>query len=308
MANGFRLRGQRHLITWSQVTTETHLDVFELLESYAPVKATVIAREKHEDGNPHFHAFVLWERCLDRTLSTQLDLFGKHPNIKAKRTQNEIANAISYCQKDDDWIIYNEDALCETSTAETLTERAELSPSYRSWIDECFADRTPFMYAREAYNITKKCDTQQFLDGDVHEGIVESADLRDFRWNEVDHTKTLVISGPTGTGKTTWAINNMPRPSIVVTNLNDLADFRPLFHRSIIFDDINLWDRRARQYVDFNKQLALCEWHYQRSVRILYGVVKIPKHIHKCFTCNPERFPLDRSEPAIARRLEVFEF
>lgn len=61
----------------------------------------VIAREKHEDGNYHLHAFIKLDKKVNIGDPTIFDVEGFHPNIQGARSN---ADVIKYVTKDGDWI------------------------------------------------------------------------------------------------------------------------------------------------------------------------------------------------------------
>ena len=66
----------------------------ELLKPKRPVKGMVVASEKHEDGSPHLHAFVLLKSRYDCTNCHFWDInVGDevyHPNVqKCRKARSE---------------------------------------------------------------------------------------------------------------------------------------------------------------------------------------------------------------------------
>lgn len=60
----------------------------------------VVARELHEDGQPHFHCFLRFDQQVDILSQNAFDFNGKHPNIQSARSSK---NVIKYCTKEGDF-------------------------------------------------------------------------------------------------------------------------------------------------------------------------------------------------------------
>lgn len=110
--------------------------------------------------------------------------------------------------------------------------------------------------------------------------------------------KSLVFVGPAGCGKTTAAKLYAPKPALFVTHLDILKQFRPEYHKSIIFDDISF------AHLPRETNIFLADRQDARAIHIRYGVATIPAGIFKWFTGN--RFPFQTNDSAIERRIEVF--
>ena len=108
--------------------------------------------------------------------------------------------------------------------------------------------------------------------------------------------KSLVIIGPAGCGKTTWAIINMPKPTLFVTHADDLRQFHSGTHRSIIFDDMDF------THYPTTSQIHLVDREQPRSIHIRYSTVALPAGVVKCFIANKFMF---NQHSAIERRIEV---
>jgi len=119
-------------------------------------------------------------------------------------------------------------------------------------------------------------------------------DIAFFRYEDFS-AKVLVLEGPTGCGKTTWAMLHAPKPALIVTHLDMLKkEFDPNFHKSVIFDDMSFSHQPREQ------QLHILEQRYCANIHIRYSYVSLPAGFPKIFTCNIYPFIND---PAIERRI-----
>jgi len=312
----YRLRGKCWLFTWAQCDTD-HVSVWDALNALIPIRKCVIAREPHQDGNPHFHAHVVAERAVDRNLSAQLDLAGKHPNVKPKRFAKEIKTSEEYCRKDTEWIEFGydeDDEEEEPGTHDLLGEAAHHS-SWGSYLQWAYENQVPFPYAKSAWDCVLNHRAATYEDGDEYNGAVQHPLLLGMRFDPTDDhnelcKKTWVIQGPTGIGKTSWAILNMPRPSLVVSHVDDLKAIREGFHKSLIFDDFSLMGDplTARGTWPVTSQIHLLDHYIKRPIHNRYVNAFVPPGLYKVFTCNPGRYPLS-IDPAVQRRVHniIFE-
>lgn len=303
----YRVRGRAHFFTWSQVNHDsTHQLYFDGLANFGPIQYAIVARERHRDGGVHFHAYVEWERPLDKIANDSLDVGGVHPNILAKRDRGARAAARKYCKKDGEWQEKGETSIIggEEENQEPLCERALACSSWRTWLDVAFKSDIPFAYAQAAWAATQ---TQSVtINDDSHDGGNISSPLLQWIRYDTNDTRALCLLGPTGVGKTTWAIRYAPRPALLVSHADDLRTFREGHHRSIIFDDMMFAPDPASGYKGWPRtsQIHLLDFHLTRSIHCRYTNARIPKGIFKIFTCNVFPFTED---PAIRRRVKVID-
>lgn len=60
----------------------------------------VIAQEKHEDGSPHVHAFIKYNKKVEWK-ETKWDIGGYHGNYQVAKSWKAVER---YCKKDGDYI------------------------------------------------------------------------------------------------------------------------------------------------------------------------------------------------------------
>lgn len=89
------------LLTYAQ-SKLTREVVQQHLESLAPVKELLICQEKHQDGNVHYHALVVYSQQIDSTNVRYWDIQGEHPNVRVLgRGAGNFKRAAKYCLKED---------------------------------------------------------------------------------------------------------------------------------------------------------------------------------------------------------------
>lgn len=303
----YRLRGRAHFFTWSQVPDDTtHDNAFSTLGDCTPFQYAIVARERHANGGLHYHAYVEWSRAIDCLAGDNLNLRGQHPNIIAKRDRRSRAAARQYCKKDGDWQEKGETSILPGENPEetTLCEKAANCSSWSIWLDTAYKSDIPYAYAKAAWDATNT-QSVTICDGHPESGTITSPLLNWIRYDEAD-SRALVLLGPSGIGKTTWGIRFAPRPALLVSHADDLRAFREGHHRSIIFDDMMFAADATSGYKGWPRtsQIHLLDFFLTRSIHCRYVNARIPKGIHKIFTCNVFPFTED---PAIRRRIKVID-
>lgn len=105
---------------------------------------------------------------------------------------------------------------------------------------------------------------------------------------------SLWVKGPSGVGKTTWALRTSIKPALFVRHLDTLREFRNGYHMTIIFDDMSF------SHLPRQAQIELVDRFHPQQVHIRYTVVNLPAGIPKIFLSNDIIF---NYEPAIMRRI-----
>jgi len=272
--------GKRFFLTYAQCP-ESIQECIAFLQSKGDLKYYLVCAEKHQDGSPHLHACVEF-KTHQRKPVDWLDFNGKHPNKQDPRVWQACR---AYCKKDGDFLEGPE----EEETVD-IYEKCKQFDNEEDWMAHCASTRVSFQYAVWFWSRVHQ-DTCTILTNE-HEGVMHQS-LIDYPFDAYYH-RCLILRGPTGCGKTTWAKRNMPLPILFVSHIDKLGDFRAGYHKSIIFDD-----------VDFNhyprtSQIHLTDWENPRQIHIRHRVANIPAGVFKCFTCN--NWPLGEY-PEVLRRV-----
>jgi len=91
-------------------------------------------------------------------------------------------------------------------------------------------------------------------------------------------TKTIVLTGTSGVGKTQFAISHFKQP-LVISHIDDLKKLNSNTD-GLVFDDMNFghWPPNAC--------IHLCDMELPRSINVKYGTVEIPAKMPRFFTSN----------------------
>jgi len=165
------------------------------------------------------------------------------------------------------------------------------------WLTQCCENKIPHGYAIDIWNIH---NTKDFCTLDAFD-LSNAQYIKDIRLSIMAEVpsglRSIVIVGPSGCGKTTWAKLRSTKPTLIVTHMDDLKNFKIGYHHSIIFDDMSF------THLDPVLQIPICDNYDNRSLHCRYSVAQIPKGTQKIFTCNVNPFKFDL--PQIHRRCNL---
>lgn len=127
--------------------------------------------------------------------------------------------------------------------------------------------------------------------------------LGDFTHPRLPLAKATVLCGPTGVGKTQFALAHFKHP-LLVRHLDDLGNLTGE-HDGLVFDDLDF------SHLHFSACLNLVDMDERCSVHIRYTVASIPRGFRRIFTTNKvELFSIQATPEQLAalnRRLEFVE-
>jgi len=92
----FRVNSKAFFLTYPQSNT-LPVTLGAFLESLGPTSYCLVARENHQDGRPHLHAFVIYLDKKNVRQANHFDHNGFHPNIVAPRDRQAT---IDYIKKE----------------------------------------------------------------------------------------------------------------------------------------------------------------------------------------------------------------
>jgi len=305
MPAAFRFAAKKVLLTYSdvceQITKEAVL--FDIEDRY-PVLRHALGEEIHPStGGRHIHALFEFSRRIDSVDVSLFDIADEihthHPNIKpVKYGQANWDRAFEYVSKEDP----------------TPTTNCTPKLTYSEMFDQA-TDAEDFMrlvlnnYPRDyALNFTKldtmaKTHWKRYCNNTVTTTNELSQQRIPFELTTLNlqsvfnDKKALIIVGPPGIGKTTWAIHKAPKPVLFVRHLDSLSKLQS-HHQSIIFDDLDF------KHLPFSTQKFLVDIEQLSEIHVRYKVATIPAGMPRIFTSN--EFPFQKEGvhgAAIARRI-----
>ncbi|QCQ85268.1 replication-associated protein [Finch associated genomovirus 1] len=211
----FLFQAKYGLLTYAQCGG---LDPFEVCEHLGRLGAEcIIGREDHEDGGVHLHAFFMFEREYRTRDERHFDVGGCHPNVV--RGYGTPEKGYDYAIKDGDIVAGGLARPCRDGVSKDGNVWAQLvlAGDREEFFDMC----TRLVPRALLCNFTSlRCyaDWKYRTDPDEYEHP-RSVQLSTSRYPELDswvqsnlgghgdsgRRRSLIIYGPTRTGKTLWA-------------------------------------------------------------------------------------------------------
>jgi len=273
-------------ITYFLTYPQSDFNPNELHSFLNTIKSVVwarLARESHEDGQPHWHVIVRFaSRVKTNATNTTFDYMGRHPNIQQPRRINDV---LEYLSKEGD---FHDFGLIPSkkNVHDELVAAAKLSD--RDAFDKCaLENRVSFQWAEHIWKRHAFTSTDILEPG---EGT-ECLQLQELQFSG----KSTVVIGLSGTGKSTWAKRVCPKPALWCTHVDDLKRLTN-YHKCVIFDDMDF------KHLPRTTQIYLVDQDDHRTIHCRNTNATIPKTMPKIFTANEFPFILD---PAIERRIEL---
>jgi len=320
----FRIRSKNLFLTYAQLPEVPNLIEKILDQLKSALKRNdmkhLIAKELHEDGNPHVHVYLSFDTPVGVYSSSKLDLefggksyHGKYETVKSKHS------TIQYLLKDQD----EKDSEIETNiempiyAGKYYTDifshlHAVLVGEGLEAAIELLYEQYPTEALKKGTQILNNLRAAHDYEAQKHiKRNTKIRNLKDFQevpkkvndWMGGERRKTLILHGPSGTGKTELAkaiLNDMGKSFIFIRDINSLKGFSLLTHQAIIFDDLNTEDLSRETLIH------ICDTENPSSIRILYGVKEIPPSVNKVFTTN-HLHSITKNDQAIIRRVEIIE-
>lgn len=305
----FRLQAKSIFVTWARCDADPAELLLWLIDNAATPAKIRVAQEHHADGGLHLHAALAWGARKDFRNERFLDYAECHPNIQrcrnwkaALRYLNKEWHTYDYPGGDDDIEDFPED---EPEFFDLMGAAAEFS-TWRDWCNHAYNKGVSFQYAKAAWDEQRAKHGDTILEGDPILGTIENFHLQCLRFDETT-LKALVIMGPTGCGKSTWAFTHAPKPALVVKDREDVKFLREGYHRSVIFDDFTcMGDENGKGRWPRQAQIHLVDSTRESPVFCRYSNGRIPAGVFRIFTCNPGSYPL-LDDPAINRRVQLID-
>lgn len=261
----------------------------------------IYSEEKGGKKNtPHLQGYI--EMRTKKRLSFMIKLPGigggaSHFELR-RGTQNE---AIAYCQKTDDPTFvagpytHGQPAESQQGKRSDLLEiqtKLKSGKTVEEVAEENFASWTRYHKSFEKYAAMVKKPTPPPYTMDT------------FRLPPQGLEKPLLIYGPTGTGKTSYALAHFASP-LCVRHIDDLGLLNPKQHDGIVFDDMDF------KHFPATGVIHLLDYELDTAVHVRYQVARIPKGFKRIFTFNddtPLEGPLDdksKGRPYPSAQLEA---
>jgi len=188
----FRMQAKTFFLTYPKCTMDKKVAMDQLKGKRDGLSYGLCAREMHEDGEPHIHAVLQYDKKVDIVNEKYYDLVGEtetfHGNYQVAK---DVVASATYCKKDGDWV--EEGMLLDMSQAalqkRALANKVRLTTPLPQLIDEGVVSIVQYKQLKESiqlYNLDKV--------------ITKDSCPRICIW----------IYGTTGIGKSYWVRKNFP--------------------------------------------------------------------------------------------------
>lgn len=305
--SNFRLSGKQFFLTYPQCPLDPEVVLAQLRDKVVPeIVAYVIAREQHEDGNFHIHAYLKYDRKVSVTNQSKFDLLGEegegyHGNYQTCRSARAV---IKYCEKGGTYIAEG----VEVGKQSDWSEAVEMARGGDA------EGALAMLWSRQARTMLLSGDRVAMnMRSQCAQVYASPSDLSPWRlpvhlcsvWPRLAEERAIILTGPPGLGKTRWA--RSLGPHLYVTHMDDLKRLLPSI-KLIIFDDMDF------SHWPPSSIIHLTTTSDEVSVHVRYTTATIPAKVSRIFLTNlsaeelfqASRFP-DPQWQAVMRRITVVE-
>nr|ANA76338.1 replication-associated protein [Euphorbia caput-medusae latent virus] len=306
--NTFRLQGKSIFLTYPKCPL---LPIFlidylyQLLNNFNPTYARVCT-ENHQDGEPHLHCLVQMDKRFNTTNQRFFDIKDPngvatyHPNCQVPRRDADVADYIAKGGQFDERGILRASRRSPKKTRDTIWAAILTESTSKSEFLVRVQHEQPYVWATQLRNLEYAANSKwpepitvfepRFVAFPrIPEPIQQWAETNLFTDQIPDRPITLIIEGPSKTGKTAWA-RSLGRHNYYCGGVD--------FSNYDVFALYNVIDDIPFQYLPCKKELLGCQKDftvnekYRKKTRIKGGIPTI-------ILCNPDqsyRIALTNSE------------
>jgi hypothetical protein len=302
---GFRIRSKKFFLTYPKVIdlpNVKELFLESMQETFGVKMDYLIVKELHKDCTPHIHIYLEFKEKqsiysrdklhvkLKDSNEEEIIQEGKYESVRGK------GSVIEYILKDfeSDYItnmylpivsgvIYNTPE--EHLLAILKTEGFEAATNVLLTKYEALAANKATTIVRNLRTLNTIILQQNFRKNNSIRDIEEFTMPEEvLHWKTNLHNKkTLILYGPSGTGKTEFcksSFKSMNFETFLVRDINALGNIQIGENLALLFDDISLASRTREEKIHF------FDLENNSPLRILYSVVVIPAGTPRAFTTN----------------------
>lgn len=272
----FKFDSHKFYLTFAQCGDLDWQSIADVIRSKADIKWARFGHERHEDGGWHWHVCGEWTKRVQSRSERFLDVAGFHPNIQSTRCTSAV---VDYVSKHGEFFDIGD--VPQKRSRSTISEALALAgdPDELKYLTACAEARLAGYVIKRARELAF-ATACPFTIYDSYERPAGVQLQRGLEYAAMPTNTAAVLVGPAGIGKTVWAKWVCPKPAILISCKESLKAYRPNYHRTIIFDDMNFAEMLP------SNQIHLLDWWDSRAIRVLYGTITIPAKTSKIFTSN----------------------
>jgi len=289
-------QAKRWLFTLNNPVMDDSNDMLDLtLCDYA-----IMGREVAPDtGTPHIQGYAIFK--TPQRMSSLKKLLPRAHWTKANGTPEQNR---TYCSKDGDFAEHGEIPRFKRggSSAERYERQNEVA---QMAIDaESVSDGMAILKREMPYDFLRFGESlERNLKRSKSQNFVPTHEIASFSRTALTfNRKSVLLWGPSNTGKTSYALAHFKRP-LLVSHIDVLKTLSP-DNDGIVFDDM------AFKHWPVEAVIHLLDYDLPRDINVRYGTVNIPKEVQKVFTHNTknpfydEDVIQEEQKAAIERRFE----
>lgn len=246
----------------------TKEDLLKFLYTRIGILHYIIAMENHKDGGIHFHVYLELTKSCDIKCPRYFDWGKFHPKFEVAKCPGAVQR---YCKKDGDYITNMK--FGTAARANELARRGEIDDALRLISVEQPREVKDLDRWRKGFEILAKLS----LNPTVRTGFLFHSLDGIEKWNRTK--RTLVIWGPSCTGKTQYAKQLFKTP-LLVRHMDKLKQFSIFKHDGIIFDDMT-FSHIARVHC-----VHLLDLDEDSDINVKCSMVTIPAGVPRVITSN----------------------
>ncbi len=299
----FDLHAKQFFLTYPKCDLSPQLALVQL-RNCLPVEKYVIAREDHADGTPHLHVYVRCSSKVRIRSASRLDLLGENKRYHGNyQTARSAGGVTAYCKKGGDYISEG----VELGEGDVFAVARDMATSESPAAAVAYLwDKRPRDMAMQAHNITRAL-------GSLYQEVFApryTAELFKLpltllaKWPSVRSSRSLVLTGLAGCGKTQWA--RSLEDHLYVTHMDVLGQLK-VAHKLIVFDDMDFG------HLPRGTVLALCGVEQPAAIHCRYKCAQIPEGVARIFLTNRGAQAMlcgdsvERWDAALQRRISIVE-
>jgi len=321
----FRINVKKLFLTYPQVSKNlNHELVLKQLKEKLSIEDYIIALEMHEDGSPHYHILLVLSKRCDIKISSYLDLKDQDNNVfhgKYEKVKN-FKNAIKYVVKENNFItnmrlpIYKGNFIQpEEFVIHQAREKGEIE-ALNDYIKDYPERLTKYLsiLKRTLKNIREieNAITEEEIPVEVPYDKIDFSNIKQAKelkeWVDADKKETLVLTGKSGTGKTTWALSFCKEQKLKTLYITDFEGFKNLKNKkkdAWILDDANL---AKITKITGEALTKLIDNSTQADLRLLGQSLKRPRNMIQIIITNNLSSVIKKLEKRVSRRIRIINF